>query len=103
MYECGKKKLHSTYDRACAEHETTTSQMKDIVDILNYKIKEIRPQNRYMKNYIDNCYKESERRAAYPEQSTVHLENIANITFDSHSVIPQEKQNGSEKDCQTNP
>ena len=60
MHECGKHLLHSTYELACAEHETTISHMKDIVEILNSKIKEIRPQNRYIQNYIDSCHKESE-------------------------------------------
>ena len=39
----------------------------------------------------------------YPEQHTAHLKNIVNITVNSSSVIPQEKQNGSEKDCQADP
>ena len=33
----------------------------------------------------------------YPEQSTAHLENVANITANSDSVILQEKQNWSKK------
>ena len=50
-----------------------------------------------MQNYIDSCHKELERRAAYPEQSTTNFENVANITVDSDSVIPKDKQNGGEK------
>ena len=56
-----------------------------------------------MRNYIDSCHKESERRTAYPEQSTVHFENFAKITVHSGSVIPKKKQNGSEKDRQAIP
>ena len=36
----------------------------------------------------------------YPEQRTAHFKNVVNITVNSDSVIPQQKQNGSEKDCQ---
>ena len=39
MYECGKKLLHSTHERACAAHDTPIDQMKEIVDIFNYEIK----------------------------------------------------------------
>ena len=39
----------------------------------------------------------------YPEWSTVHFENISNITVNSDNVIPQEKQNGGEKYCQVIP
>ena len=56
-----------------------------------------------MQDYIDSCHKESERRAAYLEQSTAYYENIENITVDSASLIPQEKQNGNEEDHQVNP
>ena len=47
-----------------------------------------------MQNYIDSCHKESERHAAYLEQSTGNFENVADITVDSASVIPQEKKMG---------
>ena len=40
------------------------------------------------------------KRAAYLEQSTINVENVATITLDSDSVIPREKQNGSEEDNQ---
>ena len=40
------------------------------------------------------------KHAAYLEQSTVHLENISNITVDSDSVILHLKKNRSNKDCQ---
>ena len=42
---------------------------------------------------IDSCHKESKKHGAYMEQSTVHFEDIVNITVDSSSVILQEKQN----------
>ena len=56
-----------------------------------------------MWDYIDSCHKESERRATYPEHSTAYVENVANTTVNSASVIPQEKYNGGEEDCQENP
>ena len=49
------------------------------------------------KIYIDSSHKKPERRAAYPEQITVHFENIDNITIDSASVIPKEKKIGVRK------
>ena len=48
-------------------------------------------------------HKESERHAAYLEQSTADFENVANITVDSASVIIQDKKIGSEEDCQEDP
>ena len=48
-----------------------------------------------MQENIDSCHKESEIHAAYPEQSTAHFEEVVKITFNSASVITQEKQNGS--------
>ena len=50
-------------------------------------MKEIRSTNWDLQKYIDGCHKESERRATYPEQSTPHFENIANITVDSTILI----------------
>ena len=90
------------YEIACAEHEKTINQMKDIVEIFNLEIKEICSTNRDMRNYIDGCHKESERCETYLEKRTAHLENVANITVNSDGVIPQEKQNGNEKDSQGN-
>ena len=46
-----------------------------------------------MQYYIDSCHKELERYASYPEQSTANYDNLANITVDSASGTPQEKQN----------
>ena len=42
-------------------------------------------------------HKESERHAAYLEQSTADFENVANITVDSASVIIQDKKMGARK------
>ena len=50
-----------------------------------------------MQTYIDSCKKESEKHAAYPEQSNVHFENVANITVDSDSITPREKKTGVRK------
>ena len=82
------------YECACKSQETTIITMKDIVEIYNSKINYIRSTNQDMQNYIDICLRELERRADYPEHSTAHFENVANITVNSASVIHQEK-NGS--------
>ena len=50
-----------------------------------------------MQEHIYIFRKELERRAAYLEQSSAHFEDIANITVDSDSVIPQGK-NWNEED-----
>ena len=63
--------------------------MKDIFKVYKYEIEEICAINRYMQESIGSFHTESERHAAYPEQSTAHFEDVANITFDSASVIPQ--------------
>ena len=55
-----------------------------------------------MRENIDSCHKESEIHAAYPEQSTAHFEEVVKITFNSASVITQEKQNGSQEHHQAN-
>ena len=86
MYKCGKNLLHSTYERACAAYETTISQMKEIVEILNSEIKQVHSTNQGMQNYIDICHKESEVCAA---KNTVHFENVANITINSDILITQ--------------
>ena len=39
----------------------------------------------------------------YLDESTANFENFVNITVDSDSVLPQEKQNDDEEDCQENP
>ena len=66
--------------------------MREIVKILNSTIKEIRSTNRYLRNYIDSCHKESLICAAYMKQRTEHFENVANITINSANIIPQEKK-----------
>ena len=80
------------YEKVCEAHEITINQMKQIVEIFNSDIKEIRFTNQDMRNYIDSCRRYPERRAAYPGQSTAHFENVANITDDGDSVITQEKE-----------
>ena len=67
MYECSKQLLNPTHEHACAAHGTTISHMKNIVEILNYGIKEISSTNQDMQNYIDSCHNEPEGRVAYPE------------------------------------
>ena len=56
--------------------------------------------NQDLQTYIDSCHKESEIRAAYPEQSNAHLNNIVNITVNSDSITPHKKKNGREEDRQ---
>ena len=45
--------------------------------------------DRGMREHTDSFHKESERRAAYPEQSTAHFEDVSNINDYSATVIPQ--------------
>ena len=51
------------YEHMCASYDTSTIQIEEIVEIFNYDIEDIRFTNQYMRNYIDNFHKESERRA----------------------------------------
>ena len=53
--------------------------------------------NQDLRTYIDSVKKE---RASSPEQNTLHLDNIANITIDSEIITQQKKKNGREEDCQ---
>ena len=53
--------------------------------------------NRYMLEHIDSLRKESESCAAYPENSTTHLNNAANITVDIDSITQQRKKWEREK------
>ena len=39
----------------------------------------------------------------YQERNTVDFENVVDNHVNSESVIPQDKQNGGEKDCQAIP
>ena len=51
-----------------------------------------------LKTYIGSCHKESERCAEYPENSTKHLNNVANITVDIVSISQKKKQIKIEED-----
>ena len=53
-----------------------------------------------MQEHIDSFHKESESCAAYPEHSTTHFNNVANITVDSDIITPHKKQNGGGEDSQ---
>ena len=98
MYECGEHFFHSTYECACAAQDTTTSKMKEIVEIYKTEIEKIHSINRGMQENIDICHKEPEICEAYPEKITAHFEDIANITnnktVNGASLLPQGKQNG---------
>ena len=39
-----------------------------------------------MRENIDGCHKESKSCATYPEHSTAHFNNVANITVDSDNT-----------------
>ena len=67
IYLCGNHLLHLMYECACTAHDMTIVQMKDIGEIFNYEIKDIRSINRDIQNCIDSCHKKSSIRAAYPE------------------------------------
>ena len=71
--------------------------MKNIVDIKISDIKEIYSTNRYLQTYINSYKRESEKNASYPEQSTVHFEDVVNIIVYSDSVTSQKKKNGIEE------
>ena len=66
--------------------------MKYIVDMYTSDIEEIHAINRYMRDHINSCHKASKKRTAYPQQSTAHFEDFANIAVDSDSVISQENK-----------
>ena len=89
------------YKHACASHETTSINMKEIVDMYKPYIKYIYAINWDMQEHINICHREYEKHAPYPEQSTANFEYIANIIVDGSSVIIQEK-NGSEEYHQEN-
>ena len=71
-----------------------------MLEQFNSDKKELIATNRDLQTYIDGCHKESERCAAYPEQSTAHFNNVVNITVDSDSITPQKGKNGREEDRQ---
>ena len=60
-----------------------------------FEIEETHHINRDMREHIDSCLKQSEKCAAYLEQSTEHFEDVANITTNGASVILQGKKNGN--------
>ena len=64
----------------------------------NYETNELCATNQYLQTYIDRCHKESERRAAYPEKSTAHFNNVAYITISSYIITPQKKQNARDEE-----
>ena len=75
MYESSKDLFNSTYESVCTAKETNISKIREIVDIYKSDIEEI-----YAWEHIGGCHKESEKGAAYPEQSTAHFEDVNNIT-----------------------
>ena len=66
MYACGKHLFHSTYELACASQEINIINMKYIVGMYISEIEEIHTIDWDMREHIDICFKESEKRAAYP-------------------------------------
>ena len=84
----------------CAAQETTNNNMKEGLYMYKYVIKEIHAINRYMREHIDSCQKEFKISAVYPEHSTAHLNNIANITIESDSITPKNEKNGREENSQ---
>ena len=68
-----------------------------MLDSFNYKTKYFLSTNQDFLDYFDSAKKEL---AAYPEQNTLHFNNIANITIHSDSITPQNKQNEREEDHQ---
>ena len=50
--------------------------------------------NQDLQTYIDIYHKESERCAAYLEQSNAHFNNIANINVNSDGITPQKNRIG---------
>ena len=70
-----------------------------MLESFNCDTEELCATNRYLQAYIDIYHKKSERRAAYTEQSTAHLNKVTNINVNSDSITPQ-KKNGREEDRQ---
>ena len=92
MYEYSKHLFRSTYEHMRAAQEMTISNIKYIVEMFNSDIEDICSINRGMREHIDSFHKYLERRAAYPEHSSAHIENVVNITVGGPNVIPQEKK-----------
>ena len=57
-----------------------------MLESFNYETKELSATDQYLQNYIDSCHKESERCAAYPEQSTANFNKITNINVNIDSM-----------------
>ena len=50
-----------------------------------------------MQEHIGGCHKESESSEVYPEHSTAHFNNVANITVNIDSITLKNKQNKREE------
>ena len=70
-----------------------------MLESFNSERKELRTVNQDSQNYIDSVKNE---RAEYPEQNTLYVKKVANITINSGSIDPQKKQNGKEEYFQEN-
>ena len=97
IYQCSKQLCTSTSKRACAAQKMTTIYIKEMLESLNYETKELCATNRDLWTYIDSCHKEPERHATYPEHSTAHFNNVANITVNIDSITLKNKQNKREE------
>ena len=60
-----------------------------MLESFNSETKELCATIQDLQTHIDIVNKEL---TVYPEQKTLHLENVANITIDSDSITPQKKK-----------
>ena len=60
----------------CEAKETTTSQIREILEAFNSETKELRATNQGMKNYIGICKKEL---TEYLEQNTLHFKMLQTL------------------------
>ena len=65
----------------------------------NSDINELHSTNQDLRTYIYNIKKESE---AYPEQNTLHFENVANVAVNSDGTTTHKNKNGIKEYCQEN-
>ena len=65
----------------------------------NYDTKELCATDQDLRTYIDSVNKE---RAAYLEQNTLRLKNVADIIFNNDSIKPQNRQNRRDEDRHKN-
>ena len=65
-----------------------------MLELFNFDTKQLCATKQDLQKFIDSCQKESKRHTAYPEQSTAHFNNVANITVDIDSIAPQKKKMG---------